>query len=297
MTQHFSRHVEGWPVVRMAGLIRSRALVRFKRTWKRVSLVPEIETHDLTRCFGEFTAVDNVNVGVQRGEIYGLLGPNGAGKSTIIRMLSTLLMPSYGSATVAGFDVRSEANDVKKRIGLVSEKLILYTRLTATQNLLFFGKLYKVDSSTLKKRIDELLELVKLTQFKDKAIGSYSSGMRQRVNIIRALLHDPEIIFLDEPTTGLDPQSTRFIWDLVKRLKSRGRTIILTTHMMEEADELSDRVCIIDHGKVMADDTSRALKDKFQTESMLDVFLNVTGRELRDSTSQHLSMRGMMAEA
>jgi ABC-2 type transport system ATP-binding protein len=259
--------------------------------------MPEIETHDLTRRFGEFTAVDNLNVQVQRGEIYGLLGPNGAGKSTTIRMLSTLLIPTSGSATVAGFDVSREANDVKKKIGLVSEKLILYTRLTATQNLLFFGKLYKVDSSTLKKRIDELLELVKLTQFKDKAIGSYSSGMRQRVNIIRALLHDPEIIFLDEPTTGLDPQSTRFIWDLVKRLKSRGRTIILTTHMMEEADELSDRVCIIDHGKVMADDASRALKDKFHTESMLDVFLNVTGRELRDSTSQHLSMRGMMAEA
>jgi ABC-2 type transport system ATP-binding protein len=256
-----------------------------------------VHTFDLTKRFGDFSAVDNVNVQVQRGEIYGLLGPNGAGKSTIIRMLSTLLTPTSGSATVAGFDVRREANDVKKRIGLVSEKLILYTRLTAMQNLIFFGKLYKVDSSILKKRIDELLELVKLTQFKDKAISSYSSGMRQRVNIIRALLHDPEVIFLDEPTIALDPQSTRFIWDLLKRLKSRGRTIILTTHMMEEADELSDRVCIIDHGKVMAADTPRALKDKFHTERMLDVFLDVTGREMRDSTSEHLSMRGMMAEA
>lgn len=256
-----------------------------------------VHTFDLTRRFGNFTAVDNVNVQIQRGEIYGLLGPNGAGKSTIIRMLSTLLMPTSGSATVAGFDVTREANDVKKRIGLVSEKLILYTRLTATQNLNFFGKLYKVDPSTLKKRIDELLEMVKLTQFKNKAIGSYSSGMRQRVNIIRALLHDPEIIFMDEPTIALDPQSTRFIWDLVKRLKSRGRTIILTTHMMEEADELSDRVCIIDQGRVMVADTPRALKDKFHTERMLDVFLNVTGREMRDSTSEHLSMRGVMAEA
>jgi len=138
---------------------------------------------------------------------------------------------------------------------------------------------------------------VKLTEFKDKPIGSYSSGMRQRVNIIRALLHDPEIIFLDEPTIALDPQSTRFIWDLVKDLRSRGRTIILTTHLMEEADELSNRVCIIDRGKVMAADTPRALKDRFHTESMLDVFLNVTGREMRDSTSEHLSMRGVMAEA
>jgi ABC-2 type transport system ATP-binding protein len=262
-----------------------------------IVLKDAVQTFDLTRRFGDFTAVDNVNIQIERGEIYGLLGPNGAGKSTIIRMLSTLLKPTSGSATIAGFDVSREANDVKKRIGLVSEKLILYTRLTATQNLNFFGKLYKVDSSTLKKRIDELLEMVRLTQFKDKPIGSYSSGMRQRVNIIRALLHDPEIIFLDEPTIALDPQSTRFIWDLVKRLKSRGRTIILTTHLMEEADELSDRVCIIDHGKVMASDTPRVLKDKFHTERMLDVFLNVTGREMRDSTSEHLSMRGVMAEA
>ena len=256
-----------------------------------------IHTLDLTRRFGDFTAVDTVNIQVQRGEIYGLLGPNGAGKSTIIRMLSTLLAPTSGSATVAGFDVSSEANEVKKRIGLVSEKLILYTRLTATQNLIFFGRLYKVDSSTLSKRIDRLLEMVKLTQFKDRPISTYSSGMRQRVNIVRALLHEPEIIFLDEPTIALDPQSTRFIWDLVKGLKSRGRTIVLTTHMMEEADELADRVCIIDHGKVMTADKPRALKDKFHTESMLDVFLNVTGRDMRDSTSEHLSMRGIMAEA
>ena len=256
-----------------------------------------IDTFDLTRRFGDFTAVDNVNLQVQRGEIYGLLGPNGAGKSTIIRMLSTLLTPTSGSAKVAGFDVTREANDVKRRIGLVSEKLILYTRLTATQNLNFFGRLYKVEPSVLRKRIEDLLAMVKLTQFKDKPISSYSSGMRQRVNIIRALLHDPEIIFLDEPTTALDPQSTRFIWDMIKGLKGRGRTIILTTHMMEEADELSDRVCIIDHGRVMAADTPRALKQRFQTGSMLDVFLDVTGREMRDSTSEHLSMRGVMSEA
>lgn len=256
-----------------------------------------VDTFDLTRRFGDFTAVDKVNLQVRQGEIYGLLGPNGAGKSTAIRMLSTLLKPTSGTARVAGFDLDGEANEVKKRIGLVSEKLILYTRLTATQNLTFFGRLYKVEPSALKKRIDELLAIVKLTEFKDKPIGSYSSGMRQRVNIIRALLHDPEIIFLDEPTIALDPQSTRFIWDLVKDLRSRGRTIILTTHLMEEADELSNRVCIIDRGKVMAADTPRALKDRFHTESMLDVFLNVTGREMRDSTSEHLSMRGVMAEA
>jgi len=204
-----------------------------------------VDTLNLTRQFGDFTAVDNVNLQVQEGEIYGLLGPNGAGKSTIIRMLSTLLKPTSGSARVAGFDVSREASDVKRRIGLVSEKLILYTRLTATQNLNFFGRLYKVEPMALKKRIDDLLAMVQLTQFKDKPISSYSSGMRQRVNIIRALLHDPEIIFLDEPTTALDPQSTRFIWDMVKGLRSRGRTIILTTHMMEEADELSTECALL----------------------------------------------------
>jgi ABC-2 type transport system ATP-binding protein len=263
----------------------------------KIVLRDAVDTFDLTRRFGDFTAVDHVNLEVREGEIYGLLGPNGAGKSTTIRMLSTLLKPTSGSARVAGFDVSREPNEVKRRIGLVSEKVILYTRLTATQNLNFFGSLYKVEPSALKKRIDQLLAMVKLTQFKDKPIGSYSSGMRQRVNIIRALLHDPEIIFLDEPTVALDPQSTRFIWDLVKELKSRGRTIILTTHMMEEAEELSDRVCIIDHGRVMAADTPAALKEKFHAGSMLDVFLNVTGREMRDSTSQHLSMRGVMTEA
>jgi ABC-2 type transport system ATP-binding protein len=253
-----------------------------------------IETHGLTKRFGNFTAVDHVDLMVNKGEIYGFLGPNGAGKSTTIRMLSTLLTPTSGTAKVDGFDVVHQANEVQKRIGLVSEKMIMYPRLTALENMMFFGSLYGMDKSELRKRAEELIDMVKLTPFKDKLVGGFSSGMRQRVNVIRAILHDPEILFLDEPTTGLDPQSTRFVRDLVKDLRQRGHTIVLTTHIMEEADELSDRVCIIDHAKIMAVDTPQALKDKYNTDSLLEVFLQLTGRDLRDSANERFSMRAPM---
>jgi len=253
-----------------------------------------IEVEGLTRRFGDFIAVDHLDMNVRRGEIYGFLGPNGAGKSTTIRMLCTLLAPSSGRAAVSGFDVVHEAGEVRKRIGLVSEKLILYPRLTALENLMFFGGLYGMERDALQKKSEDLLEMVKLTSFKDKQVGGFSSGMRQRINVIRAVLHDPEILFLDEPTTALDPQSTRFVRDLVKELRERGHTIILTTHIMEEADELSDRVCIIDNGKVMAIDTPQTLKERFHTTSMLEVFLELTGRDMRDSAAGRIRMRGPM---
>ena len=236
-----------------------------------------IETHRLTKRFNSFTAVDHIDLSVHKGEIYGFLGPNGAGKTTAIRMLCTLLTPSSGSAKVAGYDIARQANDVRKRIGLVSEKLIMYPRLTAFENLMFFGSLYEIDQNSLRKRTNELLDMVQLTPFKDKLVGGYSSGMRQRVNVIRALLHDPEIIFLDEPTTALDPQSTRFVRDLIKELKEMGHTLVLTTHIMEEADELSDRISIIDHGKIIATDTPQELKNKFKSDNLLEVFLTLTG--------------------
>ena len=253
-----------------------------------------IETHGLTKSFSSFIAVDHIDLAVRKGEIYGFLGPNGAGKSTTIRMLCTLLSPTSGTASVDGYDVVKQGNEVRKRIGLVSEKLIMYPRLTALENLMFFGRLYRIDRDKLQKKSEELLEMVKLTPFKDKLVGGFSSGMRQRVNVIRAMLHDPDILFLDEPTTGLDPQSTRFVRDLVKELRQRGHTIILTTHIMEEADELSDRVCIIDHGKIMAVNTPQALKDGCNSNSLLEVFLELTGRELRDSANERISMRAPM---
>jgi len=253
-----------------------------------------IQTEALTKRFNSFTAVDHVNLAVNRGEIYGFLGPNGAGKTTAIRMLCTLLTPSSGSARVAGYDILHQPTEVRKKIGLVSEKLIMYPRLTASENLMFFGSLYEINQNSMRKRVDELLDMVQLTAFKDKPVGGYSSGMRQRLNVIRALLHDPEIIFLDEPTTALDPQSTRFVRDLIKELKEMGHTIVLTTHIMEEADELSDRISIIDHGKIIATDTPRNLKDKYNATDLLDVFLILTGRGLRDSASDRIPMRRVM---
>jgi len=255
---------------------------------------PIITTHNLTKRFGSFTAVDHIDLEIMQGEIFGFLGPNGAGKSTTIRMLATLSEPTEGTAEVAGFDVRTQADEVRRRIGLVAEKIILYPRLNAVENLMFFGELYGVNRAELKSRIEELLRMVRLENFKDTSVGAYSSGMRQRLNIVRGLLHDPDILFLDEPTALLDPQSVRFVRDLVKELNADGKTIILTTHIMEEADELSHTVGIIDQGKMAAVDETAFLKGKFRCETLEEVFLELTGRTLRDSASSRVPMRMTM---
>jgi len=220
-----------------------------------------INATNLTKKFGDFTAVDHVSFEVNKGEIFGLLGPNGAGKSTAIRMLSTLSVPTEGSATVAGFDVQKEDSKVREHIGLVSEKMIMYDELTARENLTLFGKLYDIPSDVLNKRISKLLSFVRMEQWADHRIDTYSTGMKQRINVIRALVNQPEILFLDEPTLGLDPQSTAEIRELVRRINIESRTtIILTTHMMTEADMLCDKIGIMDHGKIVALDTSANLK-------------------------------------
>jgi ABC-2 type transport system ATP-binding protein len=220
-----------------------------------------ISATNLTKKFGDFTAVDHVSFQVKKGEILGLLGPNGAGKSTVIRMLSTLSVPTEGSASVAGFDVAKEDAKVREHIGLVSEKMIMYDELTARENLKLFGKLYDIPSDALEKRIGKLLEFVRMEQWADHRIDTFSTGMKQRINVIRALVNQPEILFLDEPTLGLDPQSTAEIRELVRRINIENRTtIILTTHMMTEADMLCDRIGIMDHGKIVALDTSANLK-------------------------------------
>jgi len=198
---------------------------------------------------------------VKRGEVFGLLGPNGAGKTTTIRMLSTLTRPTEGTATVGDYDIVGDDNEVRRLIGLVSEKIIMYDRLTAKENLWFFGRLYDVPKEVLASRIDELLRLVQLGDWKSSQVGTFSSGMRQRMNVIRALLNMPEVLLLDEPTLGLDPQSSVEVREFVKKINRENKTtIILTTHMMVEADMLCDRIGIIDHGKIVALDTSANLK-------------------------------------
>ena len=220
-----------------------------------------IEAKNLTKKFNGFTAVDHISFEVKESEIFGLLGPNGAGKTTTIRMLSTLSRPTEGTATIGGYDVVKQDNKVRQQIGLVSEKMIMYDRLTAEENLRFFGKLYNLPKSTLNKRIDELLELVQLGKWKNSKVGTFSTGMRQRMNVIRALLNMPKVLFLDEPTLGLDPQSTVEVREFIKKVNRENKTtIILTTHMMTEADRLCDRIGIIDHGKITALDTPTNLK-------------------------------------
>ena len=220
-----------------------------------------IEVKNLTKTFNDFVAVNSISFDVRKGEILGLLGPNGAGKTTILRMLSTLARPTKGTATVGGYDIVKNDNEVRKLIGIVSEKMIMYNRLTARENLWFFGSLFNIPKDVLNKRIDELLELVQLTKWKNAQVGTFSTGMRQRMNVVRALLNLPQVLFLDEPTLGLDPQSSVEIREFIKKLnRENGTTVIITTHMMVDADLLCDRIAIVDHGRIVALDTSPNLK-------------------------------------
>ncbi len=219
-----------------------------------------IEVDSLTKRFGQFTAVDHVSFGVDKGEIFGLLGPNGAGKSTIMRMLCTLLRPTEGRARIAGFDIVDQPSQVREHIGLITEKPILYDRLTAVENLTLFGRLNHMPEKLISERSERWLKLVQMWEWRDKQARTFSSGMKQRINIARALLHQPEVLFLDEPTLGLDPQTTRSIREFIQELSQEGVTIVLTTHIMVEAEILCHRVGIIDQGKIAALDTPTNLK-------------------------------------
>ena len=222
---------------------------------------PMIKVENLTKMFNDFVAVDSISFDVKKGEIFGLLGPNGAGKSTTIRMLCTLSRPTKGTATIGGYDIVKDDTEVRKLVGIVSEKMIMYNRLTAKENLFFFGNLFNIPKDVLNERIDDLLELVQLTKWKNSQVGTFSTGMRQRMNVIRALLNMPQVLFLDEPTLGLDPQSTVEIREFIKKVNRENKTtILITTHMMNEADLLCDRIGIIDRGKIAALDTSTNLK-------------------------------------
>jgi ABC-2 type transport system ATP-binding protein len=235
-----------------------------------------IETTNLTRNFNGLCAVDHISFSVQPGEIFGFLGPNGAGKTTTIRMLTGQLRPTDGRATVLGCDIVGGRQDLKPQIGVVWEYQNLYERLSAIDNLLFAARLYGID----RRRIDEVLEFVGLTERAKDRLKQYSNGMKQRLLVARALLHGPRVLFLDEPTRGLDPGVARDIRNLIANLAQAGTTIFLTTHYMEEADRLSDRVAILDHGKIMALDTPTQLKLNLGGDvSLEDVFLQLTGRE------------------
>ncbi|MEP7137181.1 MAG: ATP-binding cassette domain-containing protein [Chloroflexota bacterium] len=223
-----------------------------------------------------FTAVNGVDLQIQRGEIFGLLGPNGAGKSTTIRMLCTLLEPTSGTARVNGFDVVKQANDVRRSLGtLLAGERSIYWKLSGRENLEYFAALYHIPQPIAKKRVEELIERMELKDRANELVEKYSTGMRQRVAIAKALLARPPILLLDEPTLGLDPQAARNLRELIAQLKQEGHTILLTTHYMEEADQLSDRIGIIDTGKVIALDTPAGLKRRIEQKEMIK--LEVTG--------------------
>ena len=220
---------------------------------------PILVANDLNKSFGEIQAVKGVSLQIARGEVFGLLGPNGAGKTTTISMLTGLLEPTSGSITVDGMDVKKHTAEVKAKLGLVPQELALYPTLSARQNLLFFGRIYGLTGKDLHRRVDEVLEMIGLTERANDAVEDYSGGMKRRVNIGAGLLHKPDVLFLDEPTVGVDPQSRNAIFESVEALNRAGMSVIYTTHYMEEAQRLCHRVAIVDEGELIALDTPTAL--------------------------------------
>jgi ABC-2 type transport system ATP-binding protein len=224
-----------------------------------------IETHQLTKAYNSLKAVDSLDISVESGEIFGLLGPNGAGKTTTVSMLCTILKPTSGTATVNGFDIVHEANKVRKSIGIVFQEPSIDDRLTGRENLYMHANLYGVPVSEQRDRINRILKLVELEDRADDLLRTYSGGMRRRLELGRGLIHYPKVLFLDEPTVGLDPQTRDHIWKYIKELKqAHDITVVLTTHYMDEADRLSDRIAIMDHGKIVILDTPPKLKETLE---------------------------------
>jgi ABC-2 type transport system ATP-binding protein len=241
-----------------------------------------ITVENLVKKFEDVTAVDGISLQVKKGELFGLLGPNGAGKTTTINILCGLAKPTSGTAKVGGFDVQRETSKVKELIGVCLQETAIYPYLTGAENIELFGNLYAMNKETLQKRRDVLLESVGLTGDAKRRTAKYSGGMKRRLSLILALIHDPQIAFLDEPTVAMDPRSRHAVWDFIKELKKEGKTIILTTHYMEEAEELCDRIGIIDHGKLIALDSPEKLISKNNVKNLEEVFIKITGRKIRE---------------
>ncbi len=240
-----------------------------------------IEVDSVTKRFEDLVAVDDLSISVKKGELFGLLGPNGAGKSTLTKMISGMLNPTSGTIKVGDYSVQDEPMKVKEILGVVPQDIVLYDYLNAKENLAFYGRLYGLSGRKLSNRIDELLEF---TQLDEKAVkrhvSTYSGGMKRRVNIAAALLHEPQVILLDEPTAGLDPQNKHALWEIIQSLKNEGKAIVLTTHIMEEAEELCSRVAIMDHGKIIALGSPSQLVTKVKMENTITVVPDKTSPSL-----------------
>ncbi|GKX67222.1 ABC transporter ATP-binding protein [Inconstantimicrobium mannanitabidum] len=233
-----------------------------------------IEIKNLTKKFDDTIVVDNINLNIEKGEIFGLLGPNGAGKSTTISMICSLLHPTSGSIELLGVNAKKNSTEVKKSLGLVPQNIALYKEFTAYENIKFFGELYGLRGTNLKEGIEKALNFTGLSEFKDKKAKTFSGGMLRRLNIACAIIHKPKIIIMDEPTVGIDPQSRNHIMEAVRELNQNGTTVIYTTHYMEEVEALCSKIAIIDKGKIIAEGTKEELKDMISDKRTLAVTVN-----------------------
>ncbi len=237
---------------------------------------------NLTKKFDDITAVDNLSLEIGWGELFGILGPNGAGKSTVVNILSTLLDPTEGSATIDGYDVVFDPDGVREVIGVCPQKPAFYSYLTGEENIKLMGDMHLVPKDVLDERVTTMVEKIGMEDHIDRRAGKYSGGMIRRVSMLMALISDPKIALLDEPTVAMDPKSRRAVWDFIRELKEQGKAVILTTHYIEEAQELCDRVAIIDEGKLIALGAPLELMEKHQAENLEEVFLQLTGKKLRE---------------
>lgn len=244
---------------------------------------PAIMIENLTKRFGEITAVDDLSLEIGWGELFGLLGPNGAGKTTVINILSTLLEPSDGVASVASHDVVYDADAIRKIIGVCPQEPAFYEHLTGRENIELFGDLHEVPRDVLKERVETMLKKIGMEEDADRRAGQYSGGMIRRVSTVMSLVSNPRVALLDEPTVAMDPVSRRAVWDFIRELKSNGMAIILTTHYMEEAEELCDRVGIIDQGKLIALGTPEELMKEHSAKNLEEVFIKLTGKKLKEA--------------
>jgi len=246
-----------------------------------------LEVRNLRKAFGTLVAVDDVSFDVERGQLVGLLGPNGAGKTTTVSMVAGLVTPDKGEVLIGGSPLSGDTDPKKRRIGLVPQDLALYDELSARANLRFFGALYSLSGAALEKAIAVAVDLVGLSDRVGDAVKTYSGGMKRRLNLAAGLLHDPDILLLDEPTVGVDPQSRNAIFENLETLKARGKALLYTTHYMEEVERLADRIVVVDHGKVIANETLDGLQSRFAPAgggkaTLETMFLMLTGRSLRD---------------
>ena len=254
-----------------------------------------IEVKNLVKNFGDIIAVDDITFHVKKGEVFAFIGPNGAGKTTTIKMFTTLLQPTSGKILINGFDPVTEPDDVRRSFGIIFQDPSLDDELTAFENLEFHGVLYNIPKKIRRKRIDELLTIVELEKRRNDLVKEFSGGMKRRLEIARGLLHHPEIIFLDEPTLGLDPQTRNHLWSYIKDMnKKEDITVFFSTHYMEEADRMADRIAIIDNGKIVAEGTAEKLKAQTATATLEDAFLKLTGKQIREEDAKGIdNLRNM----